>query len=152
MNDFSQPGRSNMFGFPEGPNNYIVPGNRPQSSASPVIILNGSTNALVIGASGGAYIVTATIITMINHLYFEYSLEEAIMMPRIHHQWCPNEVLHENNFSETYLQELRDREHRISLNVSDELGVVQGIMQLAPPDGIIFAYSDSRKEGKSAGY
>ena len=152
MDDFSQPGRSNMFGFPEGPNNYIVPGNRPQSTSSPIIILNGSTNALVIGASGGAYIVTATVISIINHLYFGYSIEDAIESRRIHHQWCPNEVLFENGFPEIYLQELQDREHRISSEPSRELGVVQAIMQLAPPDGTIFAHSDSRKKGVSAGY
>ena len=152
MDDFSQPGRSNMFGFPEGPNNYIVPGNRPQSTSSPVIILNGSTNALVIGASGGAYIITATVITIINHLYFGYSIKDAIDLARIHHQWCPNELLYEDGFPEIYLQELRDREHRISLEPSRQLGVVQAIMQLAPPDGSIFAHSDRRKGGVSAGY
>ena len=161
MDDFSQPGRINMSGsveesaesgFVEESNNYIVAGNRPQSSATPIIILNGSTNALVIGASGGKYIISATLLASINYLYFGHSIEEAIESPRIHHQWCPNKVKYEEEFSENLLQELRDRKHRIRKKYSRQLGVVQGIVQLEPPDGKIFAHSDCRKGGVSAGY
>lgn len=150
MDDFSQPNRSNSFGLPPGPNNFIEPGKRPQSSTSPIIMLNGSTNAVIIGASGGSIITTATLISTINHLFFGYPIKEAIELPRIHHQWLPNVVRYEEEFSETILQELRDRNHELEL--AGGLAVVQGITQLAPPNGTIFAHSDSRKGGKSAGY
>ena len=150
MDDFSQPNRSNSYDLPEGPNNFIVPGKRPQSSLSPIIMLNGSTNAVIIGAAGGSLSPTATLLSTINHLYFGYPINEAIELPRIHHQWLPNVVTHEANFPTTFLQELKDRNHQ--LKVEDKLSIVQGITQLAPPNRIILAHSDSRKGGESAGY
>ena len=150
MDDFSQPNRLNSFGLPEGPNNFVVPGNRPQSSTSPIIMLNGSTNAVIIGASGGSIITTATLMSTINHLFFGYPINEAIELGRIHHQWLPNVVRYEDQFPANFCQELLNRNHMLEL--SSGLAVVQGITQLAPPNGTIFAHSDSRKGGRSAGY
>lgn len=150
MDDFLQPNCSNSFDLPEGPNNFIEPGKRPQSSLCPIIMLNGSTNAVVIGAAGGSLSSTATLLSIINHLFFGYSIEESIELPRLHHQWLPNVVTHEENFSTTFLQELKDRNHE--LIIEDKLSIVQGITQLAPPNGTILAHSDSRKGGKTAGY
>ena len=59
-------------GLPEGPNNFVVAGNRPQSSTSPIIMLNASTNAVIIGASGGSLITTATLMSTINHLFLGF--------------------------------------------------------------------------------
>ena len=149
MDDFSQPGRSNMFGFPEGPNNYIVPGNRPQSTSSPIITLNGSTNALVANwcirwciycHSNSNYHHQSSILW----IFYRLSSYTSPVVSKWSAIW--------RRFPKTYLQELQDREHCISLNSSRELGVVQAIMQLAPPDGTVFAYSDRRKGGISAGY
>ena len=147
MDDFSQPNRSNGFKLPEGPHNYIHGGKRPQSSTSPIIMLNGSENALVIGASGGSIITTATLLSSINHLLFGYPINESIEYPRIHHQWLPNYVEYERNFSADYLSALKDRNHQLKL-VSD-LAVVQGITQTHSE---ILAHSDSRKGGTPDGY
>ena len=149
MDDFSQPNRSNGFGLPEGPHNYIEPGKRPQSSTSPVIMLNESANAVVIGASGGSIITTATLLSALNHLFFDYPINEAIEYPRIHHQWLPDYVEYETNFSTNYLNALTDRQHR--LKEVSSLAVVQGITQ-AWPGSKIFAHSDSRKGGTPDGY
>lgn len=149
MDDFSQPNRSNAFGLPEGPHNYIKPGKRPQSSTTPIIMLNGSANAVVIGASGGSIITTATLLSTINHLFFNYEIDEAIEYPRIHHQWLPNVVEYEPKFPEKYLEALRARNH--SLNETGVLAVVQGITQ-AMTNGTIYAHCDSRKGGTPDGY
>jgi len=151
MDDFSQPNRSNGFGLPEGPDNYIEPGKRPQSSTAPTIILNGSSNAVIIGASGGSIITTATLLSSINHLFFGDDIAEAIEMPRIHHQWLPNVVQHEANFSSEYLQYLQSLHHNIDPNPSSGLAVVQGITRSAP-GGLIHAHCDSRKGGLPDGY
>ena len=146
MDDFSQPNRSNSFGLPEGPNNFVVPGNRPQSSTSPIIMLNGSTNAVIIGASGGSIITTATLLSTINLLFFGYPISEAIDEPRIHHQWLPNVVRYEEGFR--FLEALMSRNH--VLEEASSLAVVQGITQLL--NGTIFAHSDPRKGGTAFGY
>lgn len=150
MNDFSLPTRHNEFNLSEGPNNYIKPGGRPLSSICPIIILNGSTNAMIIGASGSKVITTATLLSTISHLFFELPIQEAIELRRIHHQWLPNEVRYEENFMETILQDLQKRNHKLTLE--KQPAIVQGITQLPPPKGTIFAHSDSRKGGKTAGY
>ena len=149
MDDFSQPNRSNGFGLPEGPHNYIEPGKRAQSSMSPIIMLNGLANALVIGASGGSIITTATLLSSINHLLFGYSINEAIEHPRIHHQWLPDYVKYEADFPKNYIKALTVRNHH--LRNASSLAVVQGITQ-AWSDSKIFAHSDSRKGGTPDGY
>ena len=151
MDDFSQPNRSNGFDLPEDPNDYIVPGNRPQSSTTPTIILNGSSNAVIIGASGGSIITTATLLSSINHLFFGDEISEAIERPRIHHQWLPNILKHEKNFSSDYLQFLKSLHHEIAPEPSSALAVVQGITQ-AGPGSLIHAHCDSRKGGLPDGY
>ena len=113
-------------------------------------MLNGSTNAVIIGASGGSIITTATLLSTVNHLFFGYRIDEAIELPRIHHQWLPNVVRYEADFPATFRQELEDRNH--VLESTNVLAVVQGITELPPPNGTIFAHSDSRKGSKSAGY
>jgi len=51
-------------GVPPSPSNFIVPGNRPLSSMSPVVVLESNENGkgvlLIDGASGGTRIITAT--------------------------------------------------------------------------------------------
>ena len=149
MDDFSQPNRSNGFDLPEGLHNYIEPGKRPQSSTSPIIMLNNSANTLVIGASGGSTITTATLLSSINFLFFDYNISEAIEYPRIHHQWLPNIVMYEPGFPIDYLDALKSRHHNVT-EMAD-LGTVQGITQ-AHLGSTIFAHCDSRKGGTPDGY
>uniref|UniRef100_A0A3Q3AFU2 Gamma-glutamyltransferase 5a n=1 Tax=Kryptolebias marmoratus TaxID=37003 RepID=A0A3Q3AFU2_KRYMA len=62
--------------------NNISPGERPPSSFSPSV-LKSKSKTLVIGASGGDFIMTAMASTLINHLWFKKSLKEAIDDPVI---------------------------------------------------------------------
>ena len=60
MDDFAIPTRQNPnYLLPTVPN-YIEPGKRPQSSITPTILLEGDQVKMVVGASGGAKITTAT--------------------------------------------------------------------------------------------
>ena len=60
MDDFSTPNLINVYGLKPTPANFIKPGKRPQSSACPTIVLNNKGNVtLIVGASGGARIISA---------------------------------------------------------------------------------------------
>ena len=92
-------------------------------------MLNGSTNVVIIGASGGSIITTATLMSTINHLFFGLPINEAIESGRIHHQRLPNVVRYDNDFPANFCQELLDRNH--ILEQTSVLAVDQGITQAA---------------------
>lgn len=63
MDDFSQPGQVNSFGFAANPRNFPQGGKRPQSSIASSIGEDLETGELVIatGSAGGSRIITATL-------------------------------------------------------------------------------------------
>ena len=87
MNDFSIPGTINVFGFPPAPENFIAPGKRAQSSASPLIALNKEGEVVFVsGAAGGSRIITSTLLSLIRALDWEMNLKDNAHAPRIHDQ------------------------------------------------------------------
>ncbi|KIH57793.1 putative gamma-glutamyltransferase [Ancylostoma duodenale] len=77
MDDFSTPGASNAFGFAPSPSNFIAPGKRPMSSMSPMVIYNKNENniVMVVGASGGSFIISATAQTVIRTMLFNQTVK-----------------------------------------------------------------------------
>ncbi|GMH82870.1 hypothetical protein TL16_g09409 [Triparma laevis f. inornata] len=67
MDDFASEGRPNYFGLAPSPLNYPEPFKRPLSSMSPSIVLYKGVPRMVLGASGGPKIITATLQTFLNH-------------------------------------------------------------------------------------
>lgn len=92
MDDFSTPGVVNMFGYPASPNNYIVPGKRPLSSAVPTILEKDGKFEMTIGASGGSRIITAVANVILNTYVFNKPLSKAVDAPRMHDQLFPDSV------------------------------------------------------------
>ncbi|PIO76481.1 hypothetical protein TELCIR_01451 [Teladorsagia circumcincta] len=78
MDDFSTPGVSNAFGFAPSETNFIKPGKRPMSSMSPMVVYNKNDNniVMVVGASGGSYIISATAQAVIRTMLFNQTVKD----------------------------------------------------------------------------
>ncbi|XP_018428261.1 PREDICTED: gamma-glutamyltransferase 5 [Nanorana parkeri] len=130
------------------PSQPIMAGQQPPSSMTPAILLSHDKKSqLVIGGAGGVRIISATTQALINKLWFGYNLEKAISLP-VFHVTARNHLDFEKDFSKAVQQGLHERGHTFE-NFSFALNVVQGVSQ---EDGCLFAFSDTRKEAKAAGY
>ncbi|CAK9822860.1 Glutathione hydrolase 1 proenzyme [Anthophora retusa] len=148
MDDFSSPNITNAFGLPASPANYIRPGKRPMSSMSPTIVLNENEDVrLIIGAAGGTKITTSVAIAMILNLWSGRNIKESIDECRIHHQLLPMTVQCEKGFSPDVLKYLSSIGHNITMFS----GIGSAITAVSKQDGHIYAASDFRREGKTAG-
>jgi gamma-glutamyltranspeptidase/glutathione hydrolase len=150
MDDFSiQPGVSNYFGLVGGEANAIAPRKRPLSSMSPTIILKGGQPVLALGAAGGPTIISQVVLAIINTIDFGMDLPTAILQPRFHHQWVPNELKVERGIGDAAIGDLEKRGHKVT--PVDSFGVLQAIGRRSTGPGFIGA-SDPRVSGNAAGW
>ena len=104
MDDFTtQPGVPNaLFGLIQSDANAIAPGHRPLSSMTPTILLRDGKLSFVTGSPGGPTIISATLLTVINWMRLGMDAQAAINAPRFHHQWLPDEIVMEKEFSPAF--------------------------------------------------
>ncbi|MEO6610130.1 MAG: gamma-glutamyltransferase [Aestuariivirga sp.] len=93
MDDFTtKPGVANMFGLVQGKTNVIAPGKRPLSSMSPTIVKKDGKTFMVLGSPGGSRIITIVLEAIMNVVDHGMQVQEAVNMPRLHHQWLPDQI------------------------------------------------------------
>lgn len=91
MDDFTaKPGVPNLYGLVQGQANAIAPGKRPLSSMSPTIVSKNGQPVLVLGTPGGSRIITAVLLTILNVIDYDMTVQEAVDAPRFHQQWLPD--------------------------------------------------------------
>ncbi len=121
MDDFSQPGLSNYYGYAPSPANFIKPCKwniserekykryfvlvkRPMSSMSPIIVTDVSGDVIfTAGGSGGSRIISSVAQVAIYNLWLGKSIRDAVDMPRLHQQLIPMEVELEKRFPVVWL-------------------------------------------------
>lgn len=151
MDDFTtQPGVPNaLFGLIQSDANAITPGHRPLSSMTPTILLRDGKLSFVTGSPGGPTIISATLLTIINWMRLGMDAQAAINAPRFHHQWMPDEILLEKEFSPAFEQALNARGH--ATKRKGHIGLVNAVAIDAHTSDRLGA-ADPRDHGSALGY
>jgi gamma-glutamyltranspeptidase / glutathione hydrolase / leukotriene-C4 hydrolase len=74
---------------------------------------------LIIGGAGGSRIPSGITFAMIQHLYMNQSISEAISSRRLHHQLAPMNLLFETNFDSNIVEDLKKFGHTLVENKPD---------------------------------
>ena len=111
MDDFTTaPGQPNGWGLIQGEANAIEPGKRMVSSMTPVIVEDPDGRLfMVAGSPGGARIISTVFQAVTNVIDFGMNAQQAVALPRFHHQWEPDELEHEGGLPPATLDGLRQR-------------------------------------------
>ncbi len=149
MDDFSiAPGQPNAFGLIGAEANAVEPLKRPLSSMSPTIVLESGQPVLTVGAAGGPTIITQVLQALVRKIDLEMPLDQALALPRIHHQWSPDAVRIESKLEESLQKALTSRGHKLTPVAN--MGVSQAI-ELDRSTGKFLGLHDPRVPGKAAG-
>ena len=127
MDDFSsKKGVPNAYGLVGYEANEIEGQKRPLSSMTPTIVFKNKKPYLVLGSPGGSRIITTVLQVALNVLEHDMSVKQAVVSPRVHHQWLPDVLLMEEGFSPDTIEILEDLGHTI--RPSRTMGSVQAII------------------------
>jgi gamma-glutamyltranspeptidase/glutathione hydrolase len=151
MDDFTtQPGVPNaLFGLMQSDANAITPNHRPLSSMTPTMLLRDGKLSFVAGSPGGPTIISATLLTVINWMRLGMDAQAAINAPRFHHQWLPDEVVLEKEFSPVFEQALNASGY--ATKRKGHIGLVNAI-GIDANTGDRLGAADPRDRGSAMGY
>jgi gamma-glutamyltranspeptidase/glutathione hydrolase len=149
MDDFSvQPGVANMFGAVGGVANAIQPGKRMLSSMTPTLVLKNNKPYIVVGTPGGTTIPTSVFQTLVNIIEFNMNGTDAVNKPKFHHQWLPDVVYLEKDFSTATKKALQEMGY--TFRERESIGKTELIRLM--PNKKIEAVADSRGDDSVAGF
>jgi gamma-glutamyltranspeptidase/glutathione hydrolase len=136
----------NAYGLIGGAANKIEPGKRMLSSMSPTVVRKNGRNFLVTGSTGGSRIITTTLQVIMNVIDHGMNIQSAVSVPRIHHQWLPDQIRVEQGISADTVKLLESKGHTV---VTDSaMGAIQSIM--IGEDGTLYGGADPRRSTSSA--
>jgi gamma-glutamyltranspeptidase/glutathione hydrolase len=93
MGDFNKkPGHTNTSGDIGTSANVIAPGKRMLSSMTPTIVTRNGKVVLVTGSPGGRTIINTVLTIVLGVVEYGLPGEQAVALPRMHHQWMPDRV------------------------------------------------------------
>lgn len=114
MDDFTLSASTpNAFGLTQSEVNQLEPFKRPLSSMSPTLVFHEEKPIYALGSPGGPTIITSVFQVLVNLLTHKMTLEAALVAPRIHHQYLPNELHYEAGLPAITLKKLRELGHSL---------------------------------------
>ena len=149
MDDFvAKKGVANAYGLIGNDKNAIESEKRPLSSMTPTIIFDENDHFyMALGSPGGSRIITTVLNVIMNVIDHNMNLAEAIVAPRMHHQWMPDVIEVEEGFSLDTLKLLQARGHNVQVRAP--MGAVMAVMKLR--DGYL-GFADTRRLDSYASY
>ncbi|MGE5306267.1 MAG: gamma-glutamyltransferase [Alphaproteobacteria bacterium] len=145
MDDFAIHPSGNVYGLLGNEANSLQPKKRPLSSMAPTIMLRGERPEIIVGAAGGPRIISATLQVILNVIDFHMRVKEAVIAPRIHHQWMPDNLIVEADIGPETRRALERRGHNVR-----ERGVVGVAQAIVADKGRISGEADPRKPARAA--
>jgi gamma-glutamyltranspeptidase/glutathione hydrolase len=129
-----------------GAQNAIAPGKRMLSSMTPTIVVKDGKLRAIVGSPGGPTIITTVAQIVLQLVDHHRPLADAVAAPRIHHQWLPDEIVHEPLPPAT-VEALKAKGH--TLRERARIGVANCI-EVDPKTGAYIAVADVARDGGRA--
>jgi gamma-glutamyltranspeptidase/glutathione hydrolase len=153
MNDFSiKRDTPNQYGLIGRDANAVEPGKRMLSSMSPTLVTKDDKPILITGSPGGSTIIMTTLQVMMNVIDHGMPIEDAVSVPRIHHQWRPDRIMYEAMaITPDAMRILQGKGHK----EFRKLGYGRGIgdaNSIELKDGVIRGIKDPRAVGGAVGF
>lgn len=96
--------------------NLLAPKKRMLSSMSPTIVARKGHVVLVVGTPGGRTIINTVFQIISNVIDLGLSMQNAVNLGRIHHQWMPDRILMEKAIAtQEIVSDLRARGHAVAI-------------------------------------
>lgn len=152
MDDFSsKPGVPNVYGLIGAEANSILPEKRMLSSMTPTIVEKNGKLHMVLGTPGGSTIITSVMQTILNVHEYNMNMQEAVNVPRFHHQWLPDVIRMEpNSFPVEIINNLEQKGYKINEKDSPVIGQVDAILVL--DNGTLEGGADRRGDDAAIGF
>jgi gamma-glutamyltranspeptidase/glutathione hydrolase len=146
LDDFTAAlGASNAFGLVGFEANLPAPGKRPLSSMTPTIVLKDGKVVLVTGSPGGSRIISAVLQVVLDVLDYHMDVAAAVAVPRLHHQWMPDEVRIEHGFPPDVIAALAAKGHVVKAPLGQT-----SANSIAVTENGLFGAPDPRTRGSTA--
>jgi gamma-glutamyltranspeptidase/glutathione hydrolase len=153
MNDFSvKPDTPNQFQLIGREANAIAPGKRMLSSMSPTIVTKDGAPFMATGSPGGSTIITTTLQVIVNVIDHGMDIDDAVSLPRFHHQWQPDVIRFDKFALNPDTQEkLRRMGHQelVESTYGRGIGDANSILY---KDDMIMGIKDPRNDGLAVGF
>lgn len=152
MDDFTvKSGSANKFELVQSQANDILPGKRPLSSMTPVIIMKNGKVFMVLGSPGGPRIITAVLLTILNVIDFGMNIKQAVDTPRFHFQAIPD-IVDMEPFALSFLVRSILMYRGYHIVTQAPWAAVEAIL-VNPDNGMLYGANDDRRpDGAALGF